>query len=173
MRVRSPFQRDRTMTEDTPRAPSPIDSDAVLANPSAYFNQPQDVLVHPDMSNAFKLKLLRQWELDARLLAEAEGEGMGGGEESRLGRVRQALRTLEARMEDAGAGQAQASIGVAARNVAGGLGEAANRAHHVAARTQEHITEFRAFMRAQPITGALLIFAFGYLIGRTTVIRRR
>src|SRR5277367_1080906 len=42
MRVGSPFQRDRTMTEDTPRAPSPIDTDAMLANPSAYFNQPQD-----------------------------------------------------------------------------------------------------------------------------------
>jgi hypothetical protein len=162
------------MTEDTPRAPSPpIDTDAALANPGAYFEQPQDVLVHPDMSKAFKLKVLRQWELDERLLAEAEGEGMGGGEESRLGRVRQALRILEASTEDSGDGQAQASIGVAARNVANGIGEAAHRVHAVATRTKEHVAEFRGFIRARPITGALLVFAFGYMIGRITVIRRQ
>jgi hypothetical protein len=152
------------MTAETAGA-SPIDIDAALINPSAYFDQPQDVLAHPGMSRKFQLKLLQQWEHDARLLAEAEGEGMGGGEESMLGRVRQALRTLEA-------SEAQASIGTGARNVAGGLAEAASHVRHAGSRTQERVTEFRAFMRAQPITGALLMFVFGYLVGRIAGGRR-
>jgi len=85
------------MTQDTPRDTSAINIDAALANPSAYFAQPQDVLTHPDLSRELQLKLLRQWEQDARELAEAESEGMGGGEESMLGRVAQALRALDRR----------------------------------------------------------------------------
>jgi hypothetical protein len=38
--------------------------------------------------------LLRQWERDARGLAVAEEEGMSGGEESMLGRVRHAIQAL-------------------------------------------------------------------------------
>ena len=159
------------MTENT-AGTSPIDIDAALANPTAYFDQPQDVLAHPGISRKFQLKLLQQWEHDARLLAEAEGEGMGGGEESMLGRVRQALRTLEASTDDTEAGEAQASIGARARNVAGGLEEAASRVRHAASQIQDRVTEFRAFMRAQPITGALFMFAFGYLVGRIARGRR-
>lgn len=159
------------MTEQTAGA-SPIDIDAALANPSAYFDQPQDVLAHPGMSKKFRLKLLQQWEHDARLLAEAEGEGMGGGEESMLGRVRQALRTLEASMDNTGTSEAQASTGTEARKVAGGLEQAASRVRHAASHTQEGVTEFRAFIRAQPITGALLMFAFGYLVARIVGGRR-
>jgi len=83
------------MTQNTSRSTSSIDIDAALANPSAYFSQPQDVLAYPGLSRELRLKLLRQWEEDARELAEAESEGMGGGEESMLGRVRQALRVLD------------------------------------------------------------------------------
>jgi hypothetical protein len=101
---------DDTMTQDTPGGPSPIDIDAALANPSAYFAQPQDVLAYPGLSRELQLKLLRQWEQDARELAEAESEGMGGGEESMLGRVCQALRALdrpqETGMTDTVAGEA-------------------------------------------------------------------
>jgi hypothetical protein len=143
------------MTEDKPQVPSNIDTDAALANPSAYFAQPQDVLAYPSMSNGLKLKLLHQWDHDARLLAEAEGEGMGGGEESMLGRVRQTLRQLEASMDT-----------METSAVASGVEEPATKVQHAAARTQERITEFRAFMRARPIAGALLMFAFGYLVGR-------
>ncbi len=153
------------MTADAPGT-SPIDIDAALANPSAYFDQPRDVLAHSGISRKFQLKLLQQWEHDARLLADAEGEGMGGGEESMLGRVRQALRTLEGSMDDPEAGEAQASIGASARSIAGGIEEAASHVRHAASRTQEGVAEFRAFMRAQPITGALLMVAFGYLAGR-------
>jgi hypothetical protein len=101
---------DDTMTQDTPGGPSPIDIDAALANPSAYFAQPQDVLAYPGLSRELQLKLLRQWEQDARELAEAESEGMGGGEESMLGRVCQARRALdrpqETGMTDTVAGEA-------------------------------------------------------------------
>ncbi len=162
------------MTQETPRGTSPLDIDAALANPSAYFAQPQDVLTYPGLSLELRLKLLRQWQQDARQLAVAEGEGMGGGEESMLGRVSQALRALErpqeASTDDTGAGEAQASIGAAAKSVASGLQEAASRVQHVASRTQTRVTESRKVIRAQPITAALCIFALGYLFGRLSAL---
>jgi hypothetical protein len=77
-------------------APGPvqIDVDAALLDPRAFFAQPQDVVSHPQLSREIKLKLLRQWKQNALSLAVAEGEGMGGGEESMLGRVEAALRAL-------------------------------------------------------------------------------
>ena len=116
-----------------------------------------------------QLKLLRQWEQDARGLAEAESEGMGGGEESMLGRVREALHALdrpqETSMSDTVAPRgAQASIGATARSVAGGIREAASQIQYAASRTS--VTEIREVICAQPITAALLMFAFGYLFGR-------
>jgi hypothetical protein len=158
------------MTQDTPGGRSPIDIDAALANPSACFTQPEDVLAYPGLSRELQLKLLHQWEQDARGLAEAESEGMGGGEESMLGRVRQAIRALgspqETSTNDTVAGGALALIGAAARGVAGGLQEAASRARHAASRTQGGVAEIREVIRAHPITAALLGFALGYLFGR-------
>jgi hypothetical protein len=119
------------MTEDRPQVPSNIDISAALANPSAYFAQPRDVLAYPGMSNVLKLKLLHQWDHDARLLAEAEGEGMGGGEESMLGRVRQTLRQLEASMDT-----------MESSAVASGVEEPGTEAQHAAARTPERTSSF-------------------------------
>ena len=138
------------MTQDTPQGASRIDIDAALANPSAYFTHPQDVLACPGLSRELQLKILRQWEQDARELAEAESEGMGGGEESMLGRVRQALRTLDLTQETV-AGEAQI---------------AARRVRHAALQIQGGVTEIREVIRAQPITAALFMFAVGYLFGR-------
>ena len=143
------------MTEDRPQVPSNIDISAALANPSAYFAQPRDVPAYPGMSNVLKLKLLHQWDHDARLLAEAEGEGMGGGEESMLGRVRQTLRQLEASMDT-----------MESSAVASGVEEPEIEAQHAAARTPKRTIEFRALIRLRPIAGALLMFALGYLVGR-------
>lgn len=158
------------MTRDTPRGTSPLDIAAALANPSTYFAQPQDVLTYPGLSRELQLKLLRQWDQDARELAEAESEGMGGGEESMLGRVRQALRALERAQEtslnDTVAGEARTSTGAAARSVADGVQETASRVHHAASRTQGGVTEIREVIRAQPITAALFMLALGYLFGR-------
>ncbi len=163
------------MTQDTPQGTSPIDIDAALTSPSAYFAQPQDVLTYPGLSRKLQQKLLRQWEQDARQLAIAEGEGMGGGEESMLGRVSQALRALDHPQEtstnDTVAGEAQASIGAAARSVAAGLQKAARRVQHAASRTEGYITESRKVIRTQPITAALCIFALGYLFGRLGSLR--
>ena len=66
-----------------------------MANPSAYFAQPKDVLARRGLSRSTKLRLLRQWEQDARGLAVAEAEGMSGGEESMHGRVLAAIQMLE------------------------------------------------------------------------------
>jgi hypothetical protein len=72
-----------------------IDMEKALADPTKEFAEPDEVLRDPRLSREQKLRLLRQWESDALGLAVAEGEGMRGGEESRLARVRKALRTLE------------------------------------------------------------------------------
>jgi hypothetical protein len=138
------------MTQDSPQGASRIDIEAALANPSAYFTQPQDVLACPGLSRELQLKILRQWEQDARELAEAESEGMGGGEESMLGRVRQALRTLD----------------LTPKAVAGEAQIAASRAKHAASQIQGGVIEIREVIRAQPITAALFMFAVGYLFGR-------
>lgn len=156
------------MTQDD-RGTLPIDIDAVLADPTAYFDQPMEVVTHPGLPAEFKLKVLRQWELDARLLATAEAEGMTGGEDSMLARVSRALRALT---EETGMKTnetetaAHATIGDAARSVASGIGEAASQVQHAAMQTREGVAEVRQFIRAQPITAALLIFGFGYLSGR-------
>jgi len=55
------------MTQDSPQGASRIDIEAALANPSAYFTQPQDVLACPGLSRELQLKILRQWEEDARV----------------------------------------------------------------------------------------------------------
>jgi hypothetical protein len=72
-----------------------IDMEKALSDPSAVFAQPDDILRDRRLSSEQKLRLLRQWERDAMGLTIAEGEGMGGGEESRLARVRSALRSLD------------------------------------------------------------------------------
>jgi hypothetical protein len=154
------------MIQDTPQGGAPIDIDAALANPSAHFGDPQAVLSHTGLSRKLKLKLLNQWEQDARLLAEAENEGMGGGEESMLARVRNALRTLvveESNMNDTGK---QTSVGAPARNITTDPTDRANRVRLAAARTRAGVSDVRAVIREQPITVAVLMFTFGYLFGR-------
>jgi hypothetical protein len=72
-----------------------LDVNAAITNPSKFFEKPQDVLVHPGLSRETKLKILRQWEVDARLLQVAEEENMTEGERSHLGAVVSALLALE------------------------------------------------------------------------------
>jgi hypothetical protein len=68
--------------------------EAAALNPVAFFDQPRAVLAHPKLSRTQKLKILKNWERDARGLAVAEEEGMGGGEESLLSRIRGAINDL-------------------------------------------------------------------------------
>jgi len=72
-----------------------FDIDAALVNPSRYFAEPDDILVAPGLRSDEKIRLLKQWEHDARLLAIAEEENMGGGEETKLGRVLNALKAIK------------------------------------------------------------------------------
>jgi hypothetical protein len=86
------------MSADAPR----LDVVAALRDPAAVFGDPQDVLKRQDLSRETKLKVLQQWASDALELSTAEYEGMTGGEESMLGRVRHAIAMLAADSPDRG-----------------------------------------------------------------------
>ena len=73
---------------------SPFSVDAALRHPRSYFAEPKEVVAHPQLSRDVKLAILREWEQDARRLSTSESEGMGGGEESMLGRVERAIQVL-------------------------------------------------------------------------------
>jgi hypothetical protein len=73
---------------------SQLDVAEVLRDPKAFFSEPQDVVVHPHLSREDKLAILRRWEADALRLSASESEGMGGGEESMLGRVETAIGAI-------------------------------------------------------------------------------
>jgi hypothetical protein len=70
--------------------------DRALQDPSSVFADPAEVLSHPGLSREQRMLILERWEHDARELAVAEEEGMGGGEPSQLARVRRALLDLGA-----------------------------------------------------------------------------
>ena len=63
-------------------------------DPAAVFRRPADVLRHRGLTDEEKLRILRHWEHDARELAVAEEEGMGGGERGHLHSVLKALGEL-------------------------------------------------------------------------------
>jgi hypothetical protein len=73
-----------------------IDLKKALLDPAGAFAQPSDIVRHPDLPRSAKIRLLAEWERGARELAVAEDEGMTGGEESMLNRVRQAIAALGA-----------------------------------------------------------------------------
>jgi hypothetical protein len=67
-----------------------------LTSPSSIFKHPGDVVAQSDLSHADKTAILKQWELDARLLQLATEEGMGEGEPSLLAEVKTAQKMLAA-----------------------------------------------------------------------------
>ena len=71
-----------------------IDVEAAMVNPTDYFGDPAEVVRSSALSRSQKLKILQQWELDARQLSVAEEENMAGGEESMVGRVSRAILAL-------------------------------------------------------------------------------
>ena len=83
------------------QASSTIDFATALRDPTAFFSEPNDIVAHPQLSREMKLALLRQWEQTARSLSVAEFEGMGGGEENKLGRVELAIALVEKQPEQA------------------------------------------------------------------------
>ncbi len=71
-----------------------VDLQTMLRDPAGVFRSPRDVLTCPDLTPDERQAVLEQWERDARGLSVAEEEGMEGGEESLLSRVKQALAEL-------------------------------------------------------------------------------
>jgi hypothetical protein len=72
------------------------DKKKALTTPSSVFRHPADVVDNPDLDRADKAKILKQWELDARLLQVATEEGMEGGEHSLFEDVKKAQQRLHA-----------------------------------------------------------------------------
>jgi hypothetical protein len=69
-------------------------SDEKVQKPSTYFDEPQEVVVDSSLSKPQKVEALETLEQDARQLAEASSEGMGGGESNNLHDVLIAKDTL-------------------------------------------------------------------------------
>ena len=65
-----------------------------LTTPTSVFKTPADVVSCVDLSKAEKTAVLKQWEMDARLLQVASEEGMTGGERSGLTDVKKAQKAL-------------------------------------------------------------------------------
>ena len=129
------------MAQKTPA----FDYRRALTDPSAHFAQPSDVLARRGLSRSTKLRLLRHWEQDARSLARAEGEGMGGGEESMHQRVVDAIQVLE---DGAKAGPYWDSLMRVLCAVCG-------TANQVVQGTRE-----------QPVAGLIIAATVGYTVGR-------
>ena len=132
------------MAHRDPAADPAFDFRRAMADPSAYFSQPRDVLARRGLAYATKLRLLQVWEEDARRLAVADDEGMSGGEESMHGRVLAALQQLNA--------ERPGSTGLdpmALLCQAKGMVDAAIKA-----------------TRERPVAGLLAAAVLGYVIGR-------
>ena len=59
-------------------------TDAKVHKPSAHFDEPHEVVVDYSLSKNQKIRALDTLEQDARQIAEASSEGMGGGERNKL-----------------------------------------------------------------------------------------
>jgi hypothetical protein len=53
-----------------------IDKDKAKTNPSSVFDKPDDVVTHKELQSGEKAAILREWELEARLMDVAIDEGM-------------------------------------------------------------------------------------------------
>lgn len=66
----------------------------MMADPSAHFKSPDQVLEMSNLADAEKVEILRAWEVDARQLMAAAEENMLGGEDANLESVLSALKSL-------------------------------------------------------------------------------
>lgn len=73
-----------------------------LTNPSSVFKVPLDVASCAEFSRKEKAEILKQWELDARLLQVATEEGMSEGERSLFSDVKKAQDMLGAEALEGG-----------------------------------------------------------------------
>lgn len=68
-----------------------VDLSRALLDPASMFESPDELLRLASLSNDKKVEILCSWAYDATELAVAEEEGMGGGEDSGIGPVMEAL----------------------------------------------------------------------------------
>jgi hypothetical protein len=71
-----------------------MDIEKALSDPSSVFSTPAAVCDDPDLQWQQKVKILRQWEYDARELQVADEENMGGSGGVTLDEVLKALHQL-------------------------------------------------------------------------------
>lgn len=71
-----------------------MDIDRAMLDPAGVFKVPSEVLQSSDLTKEQKIKILRQWEYDARQLEVAEEESMIGNNSHLLDQVQKALREL-------------------------------------------------------------------------------
>lgn len=71
------------------------DVDRALHDPSEVYRFPHDVVEDQSISKEDKLKILQQWEYDAREIQVADEENMVGDSASMLHRVHEALHEVE------------------------------------------------------------------------------
>ncbi|MFO7812132.1 MAG: hypothetical protein R6V21_04115 [Pelovirga sp.] len=73
-----------------------MSKDKSLINPADIYHDPNQVLQDESLTQEEKMKILKQWEYDARELEVAEEENMAGDAPSMLGEVLKAILKLEA-----------------------------------------------------------------------------
>lgn len=78
----------------SPPKENAFDLERALTNPGDMFDDPAAVLVHDALDGDQKRAILERWLYDARELAVAEEEGMGGGESPLIERILAALGHL-------------------------------------------------------------------------------
>ena len=70
------------------------DKKKALTNPSGVFKHPADVIACKDLDKSEKAAILKQWEIDARLMQVASEEGMTEGEHILFADVKKAQEKL-------------------------------------------------------------------------------
>ncbi|TFG65873.1 MAG: hypothetical protein E4H27_10430 [Anaerolineales bacterium] len=66
-----------------------------MTDPTRAFSNPGEVINEQSLTRDQKIKILTQWEYDARELEVAEEENMGGGPPSVLDEILKALHCLD------------------------------------------------------------------------------
>ena len=64
-------------------------------SPTTEFDAPEDVVESDDLTRKEKVRILDQWEADAKALQTATDEGMSGGQRPRLDEVKEAQTQLD------------------------------------------------------------------------------
>lgn len=74
-----------------------LDPRAMERDPTRFFDDPEDVVSNAGLSDTEKLAILRQWEIDARLLSVADDENMAGDQPNPLDRILSAIELVRKR----------------------------------------------------------------------------